>query len=343
MTTLRVERVSKRYAGAKPTITDVDLDLSSGEFLALLGPSGCGKTTLVKMIAGFETPDAGDILVDGASILAQPPDRRGIAMVFQNLLLFPNMTVAQNIGFGLKMRGNSPDRIAVKVDEVLDMLQLTGLADRKPSALSGGQQQRVALARALAIEPKLLLLDEPMSGLDPHLRDDLGQIIRELQKRTAVTTLMITHDQKEATLLADRIALLLAGSIAQVSPPKDLFQKPSSMEVAKFLGRRNFALGHASRGVFTASFGQFTLPKGCPTGQGHLILPTEAIRIGHAKENGFRAQLDRLRFAGANMRLSLSTHDLSIEAALPVGQCRHLIEGTNIDLHIERDDLWVVP
>ncbi len=236
--TLQLRKLTKRYSSFE-AVCDLDLDVPSGSLLTLLGPSGCGKTTVLRMIAGFLNVTSGDILVDGKDISRVEPNFRDIGMVFQNYALFPHMTVASNVAFGLKMRGVSKEEQATRVREALEMVQLTHLADRYPSQLSGGQQQRVALARAVVINPKLLLLDEPLGALDRHLREGLQSELRELQQKLGITSILVTHDQEEALYLSDYIAVMNRGRIEQLDSPIALYDRPRSEFVARFLGVPN--------------------------------------------------------------------------------------------------------
>ena len=214
MTQVSIQKLTKIYPGADtPALDQLSLEIPTGELTALLGPSGCGKTTTMKMIAGLLEPTSGDVTFDGRSVLRDKPEDRGVVMVFQNYLLFPYMSVADNVGFGLKMRKIDPAEIKRRVGEMLDLVKLPDLGDRKPSALSGGQQQRVALARALIVQPDVLLLDEPLSNLDAHLRFEMRDLIRSLQQEMGITTIFVTHDQEEAVVLADRVALILDGQM----------------------------------------------------------------------------------------------------------------------------------
>ena len=207
MTQVAIKELTKVYPGADaPSVDNLTLDIGSGDLAALLGPSGCGKTTTMKMIAGLLPPTAGDVAFDGRSVLNDKPENRGVVMVFQNYLLFPYMSVADNIGFGLKMRKVPRGEIARRVGEMLELVRLPDLGARRPRELSGGQQQRVALARALIVKPRVLLLDEPLSNLDAHLRFEMRDLIRGLQQEMGITTIFVTHDQEEAVVLADRIA-----------------------------------------------------------------------------------------------------------------------------------------
>lgn len=235
---LAIENVSVSYDGTR-VLSDVTLDVAQGELVALLGSSGCGKTTLLRSIAGFVTPEAGRIRVDGRDITALPPEKRGTAMMFQSYALWPHMTVAGNISYGLRMRGASKDAIGKRVGEMLTLLQMQGFGPRPVTQLSGGQRQRVALGRALAVDPKLLLLDEPMSNLDYKVRIELRHELRALQKRIGITAVYVTHDREEALTLADRIAVLDAGKVVQYGAPEEIFHRPASAFVAGFMGADN--------------------------------------------------------------------------------------------------------
>jgi ABC-type Fe3+/spermidine/putrescine transport system ATPase subunit len=235
---LEVERLSVGYGGP-PVLKDVSLSVAEGEFVALLGSSGCGKTTLLRTIAGFARPMSGAIHVGGRDITGLPPDRRDMALVFQSYALWPHMTVRQNIGYGLKLRRAPRDRAEGKVAELLAMLGLEGLGDRNVTALSGGQRQRVALGRALAIDPRILLLDEPLSNLDARIRQSVRHEIRALQQRLGITAIHVTHDREEAMVMADRIVILNRGQIEQLGPPEEVYNRPGSPFVARFMGAEN--------------------------------------------------------------------------------------------------------
>ena len=236
---LSIENVSVAYDGRTRVLDRVSLAVERGEMVALLGSSGCGKTTLLRSIAGFVIPDEGVIRVGGEDITHLPPEKRATAMMFQSYALWPHMDVAGNIGYGLKMRGWKGDRIAARVAEMLKLLQLEGFADRRVTQLSGGQRQRVAMGRALAVDPHLLLLDEPMSNLDYKVRVELRHELRALQRRIGITAVYVTHDREEALTLADRIAVMDAGRIAQLGAPEDVFHRPVSPFVAGFMGADN--------------------------------------------------------------------------------------------------------
>jgi ABC-type Fe3+/spermidine/putrescine transport system ATPase subunit len=232
---VRLDGITKRF-GEVLALADVWLKVYRGEFMTLLGPSGCGKTTLLNLVAGFLSPDGGEILIDGAVVTEVPTFQREIGIVFQNYALFPHMTVADNVAYGLRARGIGRDEIARRVPDSLAIMKLTGLEDRKPRQLSGGQQQRVALARALVIRPRVLLLDEPFSALDKHLRASMQVEVKEIQRKLGVTTIFVTHDQSEALSLSDRVAVIFEGRIRQLDTPHQIYRRPADRFIASFIG-----------------------------------------------------------------------------------------------------------
>ena len=238
----------EKYYGDNLAVAGIDLDVRDGEFLTLLGPSGCGKTTTLGLVAGFFPPSAGEVWIAGRAVTALPPFRRDIGVVFQDYALFPHLSVAQNIAFGLRMRNVAKAEIARRVAEAIALVKLGGLDERRPHELSGGQRQRVALARALVIRPKILLLDEPLSNLDLKLREEMRLEIAELQRRLAITTIFVTHDQSEALVMSDRIAVMNAGRIEQIGSPADIYERPASRFVAEFIGRMNLFPGRLDAG-----------------------------------------------------------------------------------------------
>src|SRR5512136_291752 len=229
-----------KQTGEVNAVDDVSLDIEKGQFVTLLGPSGCGKTTTLRLIAGFEFPTSGHIIVDKQQIEQVPPNRRDMAMVFQSYAIFPHLNVYENIAYGLNVQRRPRAEIKQRVDRVLELVELTGLENRAPNQLSGGQQQRVALARALVMEPKVLLMDEPLSNLDAKLREQMRTEIRRIQKRLGITSVYVTHDQVEAMTLSDRIVVMKDGRIEQVGTAQDLYQRPQTRFVADFIGRANF-------------------------------------------------------------------------------------------------------
>lgn len=343
MTNLALQGLRKAYpGGSQAAVHGLDLTLASGSLTALLGPSGCGKTTTMKLIAGLIAPDAGDVMLDGTRITALPPERRGVAMVFQNPLLFPHLTVAQNIGFGLRMRHLPATEIAARTQDMLARVRLEGLGDRRPSALSGGQQQRAALARALVLQPKVLLLDEPLSNLDPGLRDEMRALIRMLQQETGITTVVVTHDQAEAVALADRIALMLDGRLVQHGPPQDFYRRPASQEVARFFGGTNFLPGRSESGQFHTALGALTLPPGAPEGAHVLTIRPEALRL-RPGPNPVSARIASVTFLGTQTRVSLTSHGLTLQALTTPGDAASLTTGAEVTVSLPPESLWLLP
>lgn len=244
-THLHIDGVSKSFGTVK-ALSEIDMKIDRGSFVCLLGPSGCGKTTLLRIIAGFEKASAGKLLLDGADISQVLPHKREFGMVFQSLALFPHMSVAKNIAYGLKLRGESKKQQSDRVEELLNVIELPHIADRQVSELSGGQRQRVAIARALAVRPKLFLLDEPLSALDAKLRDSMQVELRQLQRKFGVTTVLVTHDQTEAMMLADRLVVMKDGIVRQDGVPGEVYRQPKDTFVADFLGAANIVKGTAT-------------------------------------------------------------------------------------------------
>jgi ABC-type Fe3+/spermidine/putrescine transport system ATPase subunit len=343
MTTLTLSGLTKVYSSAgQAAVRDLRLTVDSGSLTALLGPSGSGKTTTMKLIAGLLTPDKGEITLDGQPITTLPPERRNVAMVFQNPLLFPHLTVAQNVGFGLKLRSLPAADSAAQVATMLDRVRLTGLGDRRPAQLSGGQQQRAALARALILRPKVLLLDEPLSNLDPTLRDEMRALIRALQRETGITTLVITHDQAEAVALSDQIALLLDGRIAQHARPEDFYCRPASETVARFFGGANFIPGTARNGQFQSALGPLALPAGAPEGDQVLTIRPEALRFSPG-ENARTARVTALTFLGTQTRIDLLVGDIALQALTTPDAARTLQTGAETTVSLPAEALWLLP
>ena len=266
MSFVSVEHLQKSYSGT-PVFSDINCSIAKGEFVTLLGPSGCGKSTLLRCIAGLTPVDGGKILLDGQDIVPLSPQKRGIGMVFQSYALFPNMTVWDNVAFGLKMKPQPGRELSASVKEALELVELTGFERRYPAELSGGQRQRVALARALVVQPRILLLDEPLSALDARIRRSLRQQIREIQQRLELTTIFVTHDQEEALTLSDRIFLMNKGSIVQSGTPEQIYTRPASEFVAGFIGNYNLLGGEQAKSLFGPRF------------RGKLALRPESITL----------------------------------------------------------------
>ena len=339
---LSIQDVTKRY-GRTMAVDGLSLDLAKGEFVSLLGPSGCGKTTLLRLVAGFSEPDSGTILIEGRSMRGVPPARRNLGLVFQNYSLWPHMTVAENVAFGLDCRGIRAAERRLRVADCLSLVQLESLAGRYPRELSGGQQQRVALARALAYQPTILLLDEPLSALDRQLREDLQRELRRLQRELGVTTILVTHDQDEALALSNRIAVMNGGRIEQLGSPEEIYLTPSSPFVAGFVGRAILLEGCVRRNgmetIFVADDGLFL---GLPStdredGPARLVLRPEMVTISAAiaGKQG-QAIVDDIIFAGGRLNISLKTvSGREIRASIPsqTGQ-GHIALGNDVSLSI---------
>ncbi|ANN65128.1 ABC transporter ATP-binding protein [Bordetella bronchialis] len=279
MAKVSLENLHKQF-GASVAVADFSLEIADGELVAFLGPSGCGKTTTLRMIAGFLAPSAGSIRIGGKDVTDLPVHKRDTGMVFQRYALFPHMTVAQNVAFGLEMHKVPGAERDARIRDVLDMVRMAALRDRYPRQLSGGQQQRVAIARALAIQPKVFLLDEPLSNLDAKLRVEVREEIRALQQRLGLTTVFVTHDQEEALAMADRMAIMHDGKVQQVGTPEALYEKPANLFVADFLGKMNFFRGGlADGGVFGTEKGTRIRVQGGPAGARHVGVRPERVRL----------------------------------------------------------------
>lgn len=291
---LSIRNLNKTYPKTEtPAVNDVNLDVERGKLIALLGPSGCGKTTTLRMVAGLLEPTSGGIVVNGKDVVSTPVHKRGMGMVFQSYALFPHMTVAENVAFGLQMQKKRKSDVPGLVSEALDMVQLGHLSARKPSELSGGQQQRVALARALVIKPTLLLLDEPLSNLDAKLREAMRHEIKEIQRRSGTTTLFVTHDQDEALDMADRIAILNNGEIEQYGAPTAVYDKPASRFVANFVGKANFleatdvqSVAQGRYTVVSPTFGRMEVAgtEDLDTARAVMVVRPHRIDVAHAEK-----------------------------------------------------------
>jgi putative spermidine/putrescine transport system ATP-binding protein len=302
--------------GATRVLHQVSLAVGAGEFVALLGPSGCGKTTLLRAVSGFVPVDAGRISVAGRDITHEPPDKRGMAMVFQSYALWPHMTTAQNLGYGLKLRRVPKAEIAKRVAEILAMLKLDGFGERNVTQLSGGQRQRVALGRALAVSPQLLLLDEPLSNLDARIREDVRHEIKALQAKLGITTVHVTHDREEAMVMADRIAILDAGRIAQLGSPEEVYNRPNSPFVAAFMGAGNVLALEAA-----AANGGMRIQAGAHNNE--LFVPGQTL-AGSVKAH-FRSEAARLGSPDAPAADELLLRGRITQASYPGGFYRYAV------------------
>lgn len=355
MSALVIDAVARRFEQQR-ALDGVSLRIGQGEFFSLLGPSGCGKTTLLNIIAGFLAPDSGRVWLGGEDVTALAPYRRHIGMVFQNYALFPHLSVAENVAFGLKVRRLPQQKQRERVDDVLKQVRLEGMASRRPHQLSGGQQQRVAIARALAIRPQVLLLDEPLSNLDARLRRDMQDELRALQQRVGITTVLVTHDQEEALTLSDRIGILGHGQLQQVGTPAELYRQPQNRFVAEFIGEANLFTVTPDAGgqCYLAQPHDATTPLRLAAQQfipqaTLLMVRPERIRLSASAPasvvNASPAQVVRVSFAGATLRLLCRLPggaELQVQpaeqdfAALPA-------VGQTLTLHWHPDDVIVLP
>ncbi len=345
-TGVTVEGVSKRYAhqvkGEIYAARDVRLDVRPGEFLTLLGPSGCGKTTTLRMIAGFENPDAGRIRFGSQDMTDFPANQRNIGFVFQNYALFPHLSVFDNVAYGLQVRGQAADAIAKSVGDVLALVGLAGYEQQFSGQLSGGEQQRVALARAIVIRPRVLLFDEPLSNLDAKLRVQMRQEIRDLQRRLAITTVYVTHDQEEAMAVSDRIAVMNEGSVVQDGTAADLYHRPASEFVARFVGRVNLVGARVTAGAGTtitvAALGTEINVDPAPAGVGvggavQLMLRPEAIEIVGSGSGFVQATVESRMFLGEKIEYLVRCAGEALQVLrYNAGAGNVIAEGTTVGL-----------
>lgn len=328
---LQLSNIGKVYDNGTPAVIDFNLDVDKGEFIAFLGPSGCGKTTTLRMIAGFETITSGDLLIRGRRMNDTPPERRPTSMIFQNYALFPHMTVRQNVMFGLEVKKMPAAEATRKVDRILEKLGLTDVAGHRPTRLSGGQRQRIALARSLVVEPDILLLDEPLGALDANLRKSIQNELKLLQRDLGITFVFVTHAQSEALALSDRIVVMNAGRVEQISPPRELYTRPSSIFVARFIGA-NTLIGGTVRVVaggdalVDTAYGPIKaagpLPGISAGDAASIVLPAEAISVlpGTMSEAEVRAGHGGNLIPCRIERLQLVGHILQIALTLPGGE-----------------------
>ena len=334
----------RKTFGAQTVVHNFDLSIEKGEFVSFLGPSGCGKTTVLRMIAGFETPTAGSIRIDGKEVTNLSPNGRKIGMVFQAYALFPNMTVADNVGFGLKVAGRPKEEIKSRIAEMLDLIKLGHLGERYPYQLSGGQQQRVALARALAVKPQVLLLDEPLSALDAKIRVSLREDIRNLQRQLGITAIFVTHDQEEALSISDRIVVMHEGRADHVGTPFEIYNRPKTRFVASFIGSLSLLEGEAAGEGRMRVDGQEILVPANANAAGTpltLALRPEAVSLSPAFErtNRLAGQIEDVHFLGSvvRMRVRVGRNALLLDAfnspASPPP-----VRGETVSVHFAPDD-----
>ncbi len=349
MTFLELTHIRKEFGGTL-AVEDFNLAANQGEFISFLGPSGCGKTTTLRMVAGFELPTAGTIRLDGQDLTYVSPNKRKVGMVFQSYALFPNMTVAENIGYGLRIAGRSKVQIKERVDEMLVLIHLEGFQARYPGQLSGGQQQRVALARALAFQPQVLLLDEPLSALDAKIRVELRQEIRRIQQQLGITTIYVTHDQEEALSLSDRVVVMSQGRIEQVGTPVEIYNSPATEFVASFVGQLNLIPvevvnaaeklvrldGHVVRAGRIAD--QFNAQKP------RLAVRPEELNPGQQEgHNNLHGQVESVHYLGSIVRVRVEFSGLRV--SMDMFNERNLTipkVGDRYDVHFPIDACWLI-
>ncbi|MFO1224113.1 MAG: ABC transporter ATP-binding protein [Burkholderiaceae bacterium] len=354
---VRVQGIAKRYRhrvkGEVWAARDVSLEVAPGEFLTLLGPSGCGKTTTLRMVAGFETPDAGRVFIGERDVTALPANQRDIGFVFQNYALFPHLTIFENVAYGLRVRARAEGEIKRAVGDVLALVGLAGYESQFSSQLSGGEQQRVALARAIVIQPGVLLFDEPLSNLDARLRVQMRHEIRSLQRRLGITTIYVTHDQEEAMAVSDRIVVMNQGRVVQVGSAEDLYQRPASAFVAHFIGRINALDARVAAldagGIELQALGRtlrLPRPAAAPApGQAmHLMVRPEAVRVAAADGAGWPAKVAACTFLGEKVELHLDCGGGEpLLAVRPGGPGAALPEGQAVTVEVDPGAWLLLP
>ena len=359
MSYLTLRRLEKQFparggSGEVTAVDNIDLEIERGEFVTLLGPSGCGKTTPLRLIAGFEFPTHGEIILDGADVAPLPPDKREMSMVFQSYAIFPHLSVFENIAYGLKLRKLSKDDIKRRVAQVLALTELDGLENRAPNQLSGGQQQRVALARALVMEPKVLLMDEPLSNLDAKLREQMRTEIREIQQRLGITSVYVTHDQVEAMSLSDRIVVMNQGRIEQAGTPQQIYRQPRTAFVANFIGRTNFvdATVHAAADGWLqvdALGGLVAVPMPerprQPGDQISIVVRPDWLKLSESSDAGaIQGTIIRSTYLGSQVEYEVSVAGQTLIAV--ENDPRHVVvipSGATVAVEFVNEALYVLP
>ena len=339
-------------------VNELSLTINPGEFVTLLGPSGCGKTTALRMVAGFETPTSGQVLLDGEDLSALTPDRRPMGMVFQSYALFPHMTVFDNVAYGLKVKKFSTTQIKKEVGEILDSMNLAHLTNRAPNQLSGGQQQRVALARAMVVRPKVLLFDEPLSNLDAKLRAQMRIEIRSIQRRLGITSIFVTHDQDEAMSLSDRIVVMRNAVVEQSGTPEEIYRRPSSVFVADFIGRSNFLSvsevkkGNGGKVTVEASGVKLSVnahPKALKSAHPHLLVRPESVSVKKSSSAGKSRKANEgivknVVFYGNHVEYSIDTPNQTIAAVVSDPIYDEIVPvGAVAKIGFDESRAWLLP
>ena len=349
MSGLELQNISKRF-GSVTAVSDINLNISEGRFISFLGPSGCGKTTLLRLIAGLETSTTGQIVLDGEDLTDKPTHQRNIGMVFQSLALFPHLSVGENITYSQKIRGIEKTVRRKRADELLELVQLPGVADRNISQLSGGQRQRVAIARALALEPKLFLLDEPLSALDAKLREEMQVELRILQERLGITTIIVTHDQREAMTMSDEVVVMSTARIAQVGAPLDIYRNPASAFVAEFIGTSNLLKAQQAGGNKITIEGQTFDTDGLPD----TLKPEDGIIVSVRPEdvhvypesnegpNRMSGTVTFLRDVGASVETFVQCGDVQIVAMATPKDRPDVSKGDNVKVELPAESCVVL-
>ncbi len=350
---VEIDQISVRFGDVFP-IRKLSLDIGAGELVSILGPSGCGKTTTLRAVAGFNHPFEGDIRIDGKSVIKIPANARDIGMMYQSYALFPHKTVAENVGFGLKMRGLPKGEIVARVREILGKFQLRQFEERLPGQLSGGQQQRVALARALVFNPRVLLLDEPLAALDKKLRSEMQFELKRIQREYQITTMFVSHDQEEALSLSDRVAVMANGKILQIDTPSEVYDRPTHRFVADFVGNANFLTGRVKEGEGRRCFElenpavRIQLPEGdFPLGPAEMMIRPERLRLGAVgQDNGFtwRGKLRDRVFLGNGLRIMVELElGRTVQLDLSPEQDRGLADKSEVEIGCLYDDVRIFP
>jgi spermidine/putrescine ABC transporter ATP-binding subunit len=351
---LEIRDLVKRYT-AKSVVGPLSFSVAAGEFVSLLGPSGCGKTTTLRCIAGFETPDEGGILLEGARIEKLPPNRRNVGLVFQTYALFPHLTIFENVAFGLRLRRTPAPQVKERVGQALALVGLPDLAERYPRELSGGQQQRIAIARSVVLEPRILLFDEPLSNLDFKLRLAMRTELRELQRRLGKTTVYVTHDQGEALALSDRIVVMSNGRIEQIGPPREIYERPANAFVADFIGNSNLIVAtvvavEGDATLIRSERGLALRAAGTRAKVGDRVVAMirpEHVRLmpasDRADQNGFPARIVEAVYLGQDLHLRLQVAGEPLVAVTQGSAARRYAAGDDVTAAVSSDDIFLLP
>ena len=341
MSMLQLIDLNKTFENAtEPVVKGINLEIESGELIALLGASGCGKTTTLRLIAGLIPASSGDIRIADQSVNHLPPEQRGVAMVFQKPFLFTHLNVFENVAFGLRMRSDT-DNLKARVTEMLEMVRLPHFESRRPHQLSGGQEQRVALARALITKPKVLLLDEPFSALDANLRLEMRKLMLHCQRELGTTTVFVTHDQEEAVMLADQIALMIAGRVRQCATPEAIFEQPRDETVARFMGGVNFVDGIKRGRHIETALGRLEVLTHCPNGPVRLTIRPEAMRmVNEPGMNTVQARITKQSYLGTHKRCCCNVNGLELQFNAETSS-RHAV-NEEVFLQLPTERLWTL-